>query len=93
MVPIRNLTTLNLRHSRRIDLILAVDYTSVLVNNMRNLLVNGRPVTDVADTIYKLAQEKLLNSKYDFTQLCATTEYAIALINNCLVGEGTPYVI
>ena len=29
MVPIRNLTTLNLRHSRRIDLILAVDYTSV----------------------------------------------------------------
>lgn len=32
---------------------LAVDYTSVLVKNMRNLLVNGRPVTDVADTIYK----------------------------------------
>lgn len=40
-----------------------------------------KPFLDKDDEgIYKLAQEKLLNSKYDFTQLCATTEYAIALI-------------
>ena len=37
--------------------------------------------------------EALKKNRLDFTQLCATTEYAIALINNWLVGEGTPYVI
>ena len=64
------------------------------INSIINEEFVLKPFLDKDDEgIYKLAQEKLLNSKYDFTQLCATTEYAIALINNCLVGEGTPYVI
>ena len=64
------------------------------INSIINEEFVLKPFLDKDDEgIYKLAQEKLLNSKCDFTQLCATTEYAIALINNCLVGEGTPYVI